>query len=225
MGAPAHAPGERARARARPDRRLARRVDESDRRAPRAVRRFGVSHGAVGPRDLVRRTDRRRRRRLRRDHRGALVQEADDHPGSSTGDHTVRGIAIRSGDRQGVPADLARGPAQGNGPVVVDRSTVDLWPHGSRTRRVNAGRQHARVDQPGARTGDQCVFRARPGSPADATRGGHRRSRAIRRCATSRGDRRGWSSHYSNGSGRAVDAGRRFAAGGGRRHALRHDAR
>ena len=125
----AHGPG--------PDPGLARSLGTCDRRAPRTVRRFGLSEGACRPRDLQGRTAGGRGRRVRRDHSYAFVQEADDGAGRTDRVDSLLGYPVRPRDGPRIPRHFDRkaSPRDGSDVVVPAACDTRSFPPGNDDRR------------------------------------------------------------------------------------------
>ena len=99
--------------------RMARHLDGRGRVPPRELGRQGLPARHRGRGDPAPRTDRRDRRRLRRDHLGALVQGAGEPDRSPRRARALCGDAVRPAPRARLREHLARQDAARDGPALL----------------------------------------------------------------------------------------------------------
>ena len=186
--------------------RVAGHLDRRGRIPPRELGRQGLSAGHRRRGDPTRRTDRGDRRRLRRDHLGAVVQGAREPNRSPRRARTLRRDAVRPPPRARLREHLARQDAARDGPALVALTRAAARPpaadavHRRVARRGRGHREHGRGRYCGPQDTAQAASlrtassdrrsqrsRARPAPRAAGTPPGngeadpHEASRAVRR--------------------------------------------
>ena len=141
--AAAQAPSALRRGAGRADAPVARRVGRRRRLPPRALGRHGLPARDRRRADPAAGPDRGHRRRLRRDHLGALLQGSGVADGRPRGDRPLRRGAVRPAPGAGVPRRLARADADGDGPAVVAGARARARSHPTHARTRN-GRELGR---------------------------------------------------------------------------------
>ena len=160
--------------------RMAGHLDRRGRVPPRELGRQGLPARHRRRRDPARRTDRRDRRRLRRDHLGAVVQGAREPNRSPRRARALRRDAVRPAPRARLREHLARQDAARAGPALVALTRAASRPpaadavHRRVARRGRGHREHRR----GRYSAHRAPRRLRPSAPQ--LRSSSQRSRARR---------------------------------------------